>query len=167
MPNLHIVVPAASTVADTVAAKVAGWPFRAHVILDEALKRDAMCAATVALACSGTVTTELALAGCPMVVGYRIGAITYAILRHLMRTPYVTLFNIAAGRLVAPEFLQDRCSGPLLAEAVLALLNDKPVRKSQIVDQFAALDRMGRGGPDPAERAADVVMDYIEKRRHR
>ncbi len=166
MPNLHIVVPAASTVADTVAAKVAGWPFRAHVILDENLKRDAMCAATVALACSGTVTTELALAGCPMVVGYRIGAITYAILRHLMRTPYVTLFNIAAGRLVAPEFLQDRCTGPLLAGAVLALLNDEPVRKSQIADQFAALDRMGRGGPDPAERAADVVMDYIEKGRH-
>ena len=102
-----------------------------------------------------------------MVVGCRIGSITYAILRHLMRTPYVTLFNIAAGRLVAPEFLQGRCTGPLLAEAVLALLKDKPHRLAQIADQFAALDRMGRGGPNPAERAADVVMDYIQKGRHR
>jgi lipid-A-disaccharide synthase len=83
-----------------------------------------------------------------------------------MRTPYVTLFNIAAGRLVAPEFLQDRCTGPLLAEAVLALFEDPLHRQAQIADQFAALDRMGRGGPDPAERAADLVMEYIEKGRH-
>jgi lipid-A-disaccharide synthase len=55
----------------------------------------------------------------------------------------------------------------LLAEAVLALFEDPLHRQAQIADQFAALDRMGRGGPDPAERAADVVMDYIEKGRHR
>lgn len=162
-PNLHVVVPAASTVADEVAAQVASWPFRAHVLRGEDLKRDAMVAATVALACSGTVTTELALAGCPMVVGYRIGAVTYAILKRLIRTPYVTLFNIAAGRYVAPEYLQDRCTGPLLAKAVLSLLDDPQARSQQKADQFAALDRMGRGGPDPAERAADVVMDYLSR----
>ncbi|MEY3260862.1 MAG: lipid-A-disaccharide synthase, partial [Pseudomonadota bacterium] len=87
-PHLHVVVPAASTVADQVAAKVASWPFRAHVLRSEDLKRDAMVASTAALACSGTVTTELALAGCPMVVGYRIGAVTYAVLKLLLRTPY-------------------------------------------------------------------------------
>ncbi|MBW8890790.1 MAG: hypothetical protein JF617_00945, partial [Burkholderiales bacterium] len=70
-PDLHVVVPAASTVAESVKARVAAWPFRAHVVEDEALKDDAMVAGTVALACSGTVTTELALAGCPMVVGNR------------------------------------------------------------------------------------------------
>ncbi len=162
-PRLHVVVPAASTVADEVAAKVASWPFRAHVLRDEALKRDAMVASTAALACSGTVTTELALAGCPMVVGYRIGAVTYGVLKLLLRTPYVTLFNIAAGRYVAPEFLQDRCTGPLMAKAVSDLLDDLDRRARQSADQFAALDKMGRGGPDPAERAADVVMDYLKR----
>ncbi|MEY4249849.1 MAG: lipid-A-disaccharide synthase [Pseudomonadota bacterium] len=163
-PHLHVVVPAASTVADEVSAKVASWPFRAHVLRSEELKRDAMVASTAALACSGTVTTELALAGCPMVVGYRIGAVTYAVLKLLLRTPYVTLFNIAAGRYVAPEFLQDRCTGPLMAKAVSDLLDDPESRARQSADQFAALDKMGRGGPDPAERAADVVMDYLKRR---
>jgi lipid-A-disaccharide synthase len=162
-PHLHVVVPAASTVADEVTAKVASWPFRAHVLRGEDLKRDAMVASTVALACSGTVTTELALAGCPMVVGYRIGAVTYAVLRFLIRTPYMTLFNIAAGRIVAPELLQDRCTGPLLAKAIMDLLDDPAQRAQQSADQFAALDKMGRGGPDPAERAADVVMDYLKR----
>src|SRR5207253_1623489 len=61
-PGLHVAVVAASTVADTVRAGVAGWPHRAHVVEGDGAKRDAMKAATVALACSGTVTTELALA---------------------------------------------------------------------------------------------------------
>ena len=162
-PRLHVVVPAASTVADEVATKVASWPFRAHVLRDEALKRDAMVASSVALACSGTVTTELALAGCPIVVGYRIGAVTYAVLKLLLRTPYVTLFNIAADQYVAPEFLQDRCTGPLMAKAVLDLLDDPDRRARQSAHQFTALDKMGRGGPDPAERAADVVIGYLKR----
>ena len=61
-----------------------------------------MRAATVALACSGTVTTELALAGCPMVVAYRLGALSHLIVKRLIRTPYITLFNVAAQAFVAP-----------------------------------------------------------------
>src|SRR5690606_29046835 len=57
-PELQVVVLAASTVADEVKALVAGWPFRAYVVEGEAEKLDAMRAATVALACSGTVTSE-------------------------------------------------------------------------------------------------------------
>ena len=85
-PGLRVVVPAAPTVAQAVRARVAEWPFAADIIEDQGLKFDAMAAATVALACSGTVTTELALAGCPIVVGYRIGEISYQILSRLVRT---------------------------------------------------------------------------------
>jgi lipid-A-disaccharide synthase len=83
-PELVVVVPAAYTVAEAVKTRVAGWPFRAHVIEDEGLKDDAFVAGDVALACSGTVTTELALAGRPMVVGYKTSAVTYAIAKRLM-----------------------------------------------------------------------------------
>jgi lipid-A-disaccharide synthase len=99
-------------------ARVAGWRHRAHVIEGDEGKLDAMKAATVALACSGTVTTELALAGAPMVVGYRLGPVTHAILKRLIRTKYITLFNIAAQAFVAPELVQDDCNGAALAREV-------------------------------------------------
>ena len=164
-PELHVVVPVAETVAAAVKARVAAWPFTAHVVEDEAAKADAMAAADVALACSGTVTTELALAGAPMVVGYRIGALTHAILKRIIRTDCITLFNIAAGREIAPELVQRDCTGPALAEALERRLADPDLRRRQRDEQFAALDRMGRGGPDPSERAADRVLEILRERR--
>ena len=166
-PDLQVVVPAAETVADMVKARVAGWPHRAHVLEGEAGKHDAMKAATVALACSGTVTTELALAGVPMVVGYRLGPVTYALLKRLIRTKYITLFNIAAQDFVAPELVQDDCTGPKLAREVGLRLDDPALRALQAAAQEAALDRMGRGGPDPNEAAADAVLHVVEAARHK
>ena len=164
-PGLHVVVPAAPTVADMVKARVAGWSFRAHVIEGDKGKLDAMKAATVALACSGTVTTELALAGVAIVVGYRIGAVTYALLKGLIRTKYITLFNIAAQAFVAPELVQAECAGPKLAEQVALRLDDAELRSRQVLAQYAALDLMGRGGPDPSEAAADAVLKVLADRR--
>jgi lipid-A-disaccharide synthase len=163
-PNLTVVVPAASTVVEAVKARVAGWPFRAHVIEDEALKDDAMVAGTVALACSGTVTTELALAGCPMVVGYRTGAITYGLLKLLFKPSWVTLLNIAAGKAIAPEYLQKNLDGVALAKAVATRLDDPGLRERQIADQNAALERMGRGMPDPSEAAAKALLAFLNRR---
>jgi len=122
-----------------------------------------MRAATVALACSGTVTTELALAGTPMVIGYRLGAITHAILKRLIRTKYIALINIAAGRMIAPELVQDACNGSALAREVALRLDDPALRERQRADQDAALDTMGRGGRDPAEVAAEVVEGFLRQ----
>ena len=163
-PELQVVVPAAPTVAAMVKSRVAGWPHRAHVVEGEAAKRSAMKAATVALACSGTVTTELALAGVAMVVGYKLGPITAVILRRLIRTPWITLFNIAAQDFVAPELVQEDCTGPKLARALAERLDDGALRHRQVVAQYAALDKMGRGGPDPNEAAADAVLNLLARR---
>ena len=160
-PNLHVVVAAAPTVAQSVKGQVPGWPFRAHVVEGEGPKLDAMKAATVALACSGTVTTELALAGVPMVIGYRLGAMTHAILKRLIRTPYITLFNIAAKAFVAPELVQDDCNGLALAREIALRLDDAELRRGQVAAQYAALDKMGRGGPDPSEAAAEAVLKVV------
>jgi lipid-A-disaccharide synthase len=163
-PDLHIVVPAASTVASSVKARVAAWPFRAHVIEDDGLKDDAMVAGTVALACSGTVTTELALAGCPMVVGYVTSPVTYALLKSLFKPRWVTLLNIAAERTIAPELLQAACTGEALAAEVTSRLDDPALRVAQVAAQNAALDRMGRGMPDPSEAAASALLDFLKAR---
>ena len=99
-----------------------------------------------------------------MVIGYRLGAMTYQVLKRLIRTPYVTLFNVAAGAEIAPEFIQHACTGEALARAVAERLGDPVLRERQVQAQFAALDRMGRGQPDPSALAADAVIDVLKAR---
>jgi lipid-A-disaccharide synthase len=163
-PDLHIVVPAADTVAAQVKARVAGWRRRVHVVEGEQDKLDAMRAATLALACSGTVTTELAVAGCPMVVGYRGHPATALVARAIIRTRFFTLFNIAADEAIAPEFLQEHCNGPELAAAAAALLDDPARRDVQIEAQTAALAKLGLNRSDPFEAAADIVIELAHER---
>jgi lipid-A-disaccharide synthase len=160
-PDLIAVVPVAETVAERVKAEVATWPVPVRLIEGEAAKRDAMRGATAALACSGTVSTELALAGCPMVIAYRVDPPTYWVARRIVRTKFATLFNIAVQDFVAPEFIQDDCTPEKLTAAVARRLDDPAFRGAQIERQFAALDRMGRGGPDPSERAAEAVLEIL------
>lgn len=160
-PALKVVIPAASTVVDLVKAEAARWSSPPVVVEGEVAKLDSMKAATVALACSGTVTAEIALAGAPVVVAYRVSPLTYALLKRLVRTPYITLMNIAAQAEVAPEFIQDRCAGQDLAQAIAARLDDPGLRQRQVAAQDAALDLMGRGQGDPSALAADAVIAAI------
>jgi lipid-A-disaccharide synthase len=161
-PGLQIVLPVAEAVADRVKAAVAGWPFRVHVVEGEDEKREALRAGDLALACSGTVTLEVAQAGVPMVVAYRLGSVTHFVAKFLIRTPWVVLFNIAARDFVAPELIQHDCTGPRLAAELDRRLRDPELRSAQVAAQDAALDQMGRGGPDPSETAARVVSDVLE-----
>ena len=160
-PSLQVVLPVAESVADRVKAVVAGWPFRVHVVEGEEEKREALRAGDLALACSGTVTLEVAQAGAPMVVAYRLGSVTHFVASFLIRTPWVVLFNIAARDFVAPELIQDDCTGPRLAAELDRRLRDPAFRRAQVAAQDAALDQMGRGGPDPSEAAALVVLEVL------
>ena len=157
-PQLRIVVLVADAVAPLISERVKTWPAPVHLAIDEAERRNAMAAATAALACSGTVTTELALAGAPVVVAYRLDPPTAVIARLLIRTPYITLLNVAAGRAVAPELLQEDCTGPKLAAALAPLLEDPAVRQRQAEAQTAALEIMRGGVKDPAGAAAEAVL---------
>ncbi len=161
-PGLHVVMPVASTVADVVREGVAGWRNPPHLIEDEALKADAFVAADVALACSGTVTTELALAGVPMVIAYRLGPVTHFAASLLIRTPYITLFNVAAGREVAPELIQTRCTGEALARELGKRLDDPGFAAAQATEQTAALEKMGRGQGDPSDQAAGALIAFLK-----
>jgi lipid-A-disaccharide synthase len=162
-PNLRLVLPVAESVADKVKAALADWTTPVNVVEGEALKYDAMRAATVALACSGTVSTELAMAGCPMVIAYRVGRLSHFILKRVLTARYATLFNIAADQAIAPEYLQYDCTPQALAEAVEARLDDEALRRDQVDRQTAALITMGRGGPDPSGLAADAVIEALKQ----
>ncbi|MCA0369275.1 MAG: lipid-A-disaccharide synthase [Proteobacteria bacterium] len=159
-PTLEVAVVAAGTVAQDVAGRVAAWPFRVHLV-EEAEKYDAMRAATAALATSGTVSTELALAGAPMVIAYKIDGLSYQLMKRMVTAKHITLFNVAADDRIAPEFIQNEATPALLAAAVGRLLNDPAAAADQAHRQTTALDLMGRAGPDPSELAADAVLRVI------
>jgi lipid-A-disaccharide synthase len=163
--GLLFVLPAAEPVAAAIKTRVAAWKIPVNVVEGDMAKQDAMAAATAAIACSGTVTTELAMAGCPMVVTYRTAPLTALAARLLIRTRYVTLINIAADADVAPELLQERCTGPILAAAAAILLDDPETRAAQIAAQNAALAKLGHGGPPPSELAASALLEVIETHR--
>jgi lipid-A-disaccharide synthase len=141
--------------------RCAGWAARVHIVRGEAARFDAMKAATVALACSGTVTTELAMCGCPMVIAYRLGPMTYPIVKLLLRTPYIALINVAVGRFVAPERLQGDCNGETLARDLAERLDDPTLRSTQIAAQNAALEIMRGGLTDPLGAAADAIIRHL------
>ena len=159
-PSLDVAVVAAGTVAADVTARVASWPVRAHVV-GEDQKYPAMRAATVALATSGTVSTELALAGAPMVIAYRFQPLSYAIMKPFFTGKYATLFNHAADEEIARELIQNDATPDKVAAEVGRLLADPAARADQSARQTAALDLMGRGGRDPSEIAADAVLRVI------
>ena len=157
-PDLLVIAAPAETVEARVKEHLNAWETPVRVFEGEHQKLSSMRAATVALACSGTVTTELAMAGCPMVVAYRLGSMTAVLARRLIRTRYITLFNVAADEMVAPELVQEACKGPTLARAVSQLLAHKVLRARQVADQTAALEIMRGGIHDPIGEAADAVI---------
>ncbi|WAC48981.1 lipid-A-disaccharide synthase [Asticcacaulis sp. SL142] len=161
-PDLKVVLPVADTVRALVHEVIGDIKDRVYLIDSEAEKLGAMKTADLALACSGTVSTELALAGCPMIIAYKVEPLTYYIFKALSSLKYVTLFNIVAGKAIAPEYLQKDCTVDNLVSAVRERLDNPQVRRSQIEAQYAALDQMGRGQRPPAELAAQSVIDFLK-----
>jgi lipid-A-disaccharide synthase len=166
-PDLRVALGVAEGVADRVTTRLASWSSRPFLVEGEAARLSAMRAATAALACSGTVTTELALAGCPMVVAYKLDPLTHPIAKVLIRTRYITLLNVAAQAFVAPERVQGACRPDLLANDLTQLLDDRSARATQIAAQTAALEIMRGGVADPIAAAADAVVDIRDRVRPR
>ncbi|MBU6374098.1 MAG: lipid-A-disaccharide synthase [Alphaproteobacteria bacterium] len=162
IPGLKPVLVAAETVEAGARALAADIPGVLVVRGDE--RNDAFAAGTAALAASGTVTTEVGLQGTPVVVGYKLGWITWALARaFLLKSRYVTLMNVAAASEVAPEFIQTRFTVENLVRATAPLLTDPAARARQVEAQNGALVNMGRGARPAAEIAADVVLAEIAR----
>ena len=162
---MELVLPTVPHLAAQVRAGVAGWAVTPRIVVEPNEKWAAFRQARAALAASGTVTLELALAGIPTVAAYRLSVVEWNIARLLrLRStlPSVILANLVLGENVIPELLQSAATPERLAEALLPLLSDTPQRQRQI-EAFGRLDAiMAIGGEAPSAKAAAIVLDVAQ-----
>ena len=160
------VLPTMPNLVERVRAAAANWEVQPRIVVSDDNKLSAFRTARAALAKSGTVTLELALAGVPMVAVYRVTPVEAFIARRVIQTTSIILPNIILGENVIPEFLQDDFTPEKLAPILRDVLADTPVRQRQI-DAFRRLEGiMSTDGKRPSERAAEVVLEaYREKMR--
>jgi lipid-A-disaccharide synthase len=156
-----LILPTVPHVEQQLREAVAGWAVPPKIIVDPSEKWAAFRRARAALAASGTVTLELALAGVPMVAAYRlhfIEAIVARAIRLQARLPSVILANLVIGENVVPELLQEECTPEKLAAALAAVVGDTKERRRQI-EGFQRLDQIMKiGGTSPSAKAADLVL---------
>lgn len=163
-PDLRVVVPTVGNVADIVSNAVREWAVPA-IVVEGIEKPDAYAASDAALAASGTVALELAMARLPAVVAYRVNPLTALLAQRLVKVRYVNLVNLLLDREAVPELLLERCTPEALESAVAVLLADEAARAAQVGAYEEALARLGSEGARPSLRAADVVLDVIAQRR--
>jgi lipid-A-disaccharide synthase len=161
----ELVLPTLPHVADLTREASAGWPVRPRIVVEPAEKYTAFRTARAALAKSGTVTLELALAQVPTVAAYRISAWEAPIYRRLVRVSSVILANLVIGENVVPELLQEEFTPDLIAASLAPLIADTPQRQRQLAG-FSRLDAvMDLGGEAPSLKAARAVVAVVEGRR--
>ena len=157
-PDLHIVVPLANEKRrqefERIKAEIAP---QLNVQLLDGHAREAMIASNAAILASGTVALECMLAKCPMVVGYKMKAFTFWLAKKLIKTPYVSLPNILAGKEIVPELLQHDCTPENIANHVLPFLESD---NTELKATFLALHKQIRCNAD--EQAAQAVLDVLE-----
>ena len=164
-PDMQLVLPLVPGLADYVRAQCNGWAMPVIFTENDQDKYDGFAASRAALACSGTVAIELAMAKLPSVIAYKVSALTLYLYRRLLKINYASLVNIMLNRRVVPELLQDQCTPENLAATLHELISDDTIRQQQINDLGAVAGWLGQGQFVPSERAASIVLDIVQARK--
>lgn len=159
--DLHIVMPLVPHLKELAIELVKDWTVPVHFTAgNTSQKYDAMAASNVALAASGTVSLELALADVPTVVAYRVHPLTYEILNRMVFCKYVNLINLLADDLIVPEYLQKECRAEQIAPALYALFGEEG--RQQIARTKEMVAKLSPSGEvPPSEAAARAVLDAL------
>jgi lipid-A-disaccharide synthase len=158
----RIVIPTVAKHVERLRAETADWPGAPVVVTGEADKWAAFKRADAALAASGTVTLELAIAGCPMVVAYKVDPFA-ATLRFLVNVPSIVLANLVLASNAFPEFIQEDCEPERMAAALGPLLDPESTEHATQREALAAIRAtLLQDGVDPGDAAAAVVFDVLK-----
>ncbi|MBK1660188.1 lipid-A-disaccharide synthase [Paracraurococcus ruber] len=167
VPGLRPVVPLAGQVEAAVRAGTASWPVRPILVRAPAEKHDAFAAAAepggAGLIKSGTSSLEMAVAGVPHVVAYKVNPVTAAIVRRLIQVPHASLVNLLAEREVVPERLQENCTPAALSAALLPLLQDPAAAAAQRSAFAGTLAQLRPAEGLPSEAAAAAVVAELQR----
>lgn len=161
-PDLAAVVPTVPNVAAQVRAAVAAWPVPAKVVEGERAKYEAFAAGRAAIAASGTVGIELAVAGLPAVMAYKVSPLSAFLARRLLKIRWVSIASLVLDRLVQPECLQENCRPDAIAAAVLPLMEESAERARVVAEGRLAAERLGQDGESPSRKAARLVLGLIQ-----
>lgn len=163
-PEMHIVIPTVVTVEKAVREATADWALPVHIVTGETDRYDAFAACDAALAASGTVALELAMAKVPYTIAYKMNPISSWLARRLVKGKFANLVNILADREIVKEYLLEDCTVENLAAEAEKLLDDEEYRQAQLRDAFNVLKLLGADDPvSPSSKAAAVVLDTMEK----
>ena len=163
MPELQVVMQIPPALAPLAEQLVRHWALLPTLVTDPAEKKDLFAGSDVALAKSGTIGLECALACLPSVTAYKANALTAAFVRRLLKTPFVNLANVLLGRMVIPELLQEHCTPGEISAALLPLLNNPAACAAQ-AQAIAAIGPMlgTQDAQSPSEKAADIILGYLK-----
>lgn len=159
--NLVPVLAAAPGIAAAVVRESASWSVEPVIVTDVAGRYDAFAAARAALTKSGTSTLELAMAGVPMAVTYRVNPISGAIGRRLIKVEHVAMINLLSGGPLVPELLQQDCTPEKLAGTLYTLLTDQDAAKAQRGGFVPALASLHAPAGTPSAAAANAILDLL------
>ncbi|MBQ7413468.1 MAG: lipid-A-disaccharide synthase [Alphaproteobacteria bacterium] len=160
VPNLFVVIPTVKTVSDRLLEQLKNWSVPHLIITGEKERYDAFGAADLALAASGTVSVELAMAGVPHLIAYKVSPLTGAIARRLLKIRFVNLLNILADEEIIPELLQENCTVDKVVETLRQLLAhpEQATRDS--------LRKLGLGNPSsPSDKLAEELQKIAKRRK--
>ena len=159
-PTLRFVLPAVSAARRTeLEPLVAAYP-QLDITVVTGRSREVMAASDAVLLASGTATLEAALLKRPMVVAYRMGALSWLLLKLMVKTPYAALPNILAGRALVPELLQERATPEAMAAALEPLLSGSEAASGQLREFTLIHDALRQ---DFGERAAAALAALVDR----
>lgn len=162
-PNLRVISPVSGAVIkDIELAKVYDKRLDNVTFVDEKFKESVFNISTAALACSGTVTTQLALAGVPTVVAYRLNPITFIIAKILYKPKYISLVNISAAEELMPEFLQKDVNSDTLSKAINLYIQNDRLREKVSQKIYHQITKMRPEGKLGNNLAAETILKLID-----
>jgi lipid-A-disaccharide synthase len=162
IPTLQVAIQVPTALLSHMQRETKDWSVPCLLLANTEDKKGLFAAATAAIAKSGTIGLECALAGLPSIIAYRASALTAYMLRRLITVKFANLANLLAGRMIIPELIQENCTPEKIVQAVQPLLMDAHAREAQQRDLHDVAAMLGvNDSLSPSEKAAEIILKQL------